>query len=171
MEILKTVEIGHIFKLGYKYSHSMGLNVLNHEGVETPVIMGSYGIGVERILCAAVELFADANGITLPAAIAPFEVVITPVKSSDESLQTAARALYDELKALGVDVLLDDRDLSPGVKFKDADLIGIPFRVNVGKKLVDGKVEVVNRRTRESADVAVTEAAHLLAAQIAAAKQ
>lgn len=171
MEILKTVEIGHIFKLGYKYSHSMGLNVLNHEGVETPVIMGSYGIGVERILCAAVELFADANGITLPAAIAPFEVVITPVKSSDESLQTAARALYNELKALGVDVLLDDRDLSPGVKFKDADLIGIPFRVNVGKKLVDGKVEVVNRRTRESADVAVTEAAHLLAAQIAAAKQ
>lgn len=171
MEILKTVEIGHIFKLGYKYSHSMGLNVLNHEGVETPVIMGSYGIGVERILCAAVELFADANGITLPAAIAPFEVVITPVKSSDESLQTATRALYNELKALGVDVLLDDRDLSPGVKFKDADLIGIPFRVNVGKKLVDGKVEVVNRRTRESADVAVTEAAHLLAAQIAAAKQ
>ncbi|HAX42509.1 MAG TPA: proline--tRNA ligase [Bryobacteraceae bacterium] len=171
LEILKTVEIGHIFKLGYKYSHSMGLNVLNHEGVETPVIMGSYGIGVERILCAAVELFADQNGITLPAAIAPFEVVITPVKSSDESLQTAARALYDELKALGVDVLLDDRDLSPGVKFKDADLIGIPFRVNVGKKLVDGKVEVVNRRTRESADVAVTEAARLLAAQIAAAKQ
>jgi prolyl-tRNA synthetase len=171
LEILKTVEIGHIFKLGYKYSHSMGLNVLNHEGVETPVIMGSYGIGVERILCAAVELFADPNGITLPASIAPFEVVITPVKSSDESLQKAARALYDELKTLGVDVLLDDRDLSPGVKFKDADLIGIPFRVNVGKKLVDGKVEVVNRRTRESADVAVSEAAHLLAAQIAAAKQ
>jgi prolyl-tRNA synthetase len=171
LEILKTVEIGHIFKLGYKYSHSMGLNVLNHEGVETPVIMGSYGIGVERILCAAVELFSDQNGIALPASIAPFEVVITPVKSSDESLQKAARALYDELKALGVDVLLDDRDLSPGVKFKDADLIGIPFRVNVGKKLVDGMVEVVNRRTRESADVAVTEAAHLLAAQIAAAKQ
>ena len=171
LQIVKTVEIGHIFKLGYKYSHSMGLNVLNHEGVETPVIMGSYGIGVERILCAAVELFADANGITLPVSIAPFEVVITPVKSSDESLQKAARALYDELKALGVDVLLDDRDLSPGVKFKDADLVGIPFRINVGKKLVDGKVEVVNRRTRESADVAVTEAAHLLAAQIAAAKQ
>jgi prolyl-tRNA synthetase len=171
LEILKTVEIGHIFKLGYKYSHSMGLNVLNHEGVETPVIMGSYGIGVERILCAAVELFADSNGITLPVSIAPFEVVITPVKSSDESLQKAARALYDELKVLGVDVLLDDRDLSPGVKFKDADLVGIPFRINVGKKLVDGKVEVVNRRTRESADVAVTEAAHLLAAQIAAAKQ
>jgi prolyl-tRNA synthetase len=170
LEILKTVEIGHIFKLGYKYSHSMGLNVLNHEGVETPVIMGSYGIGVERILCAAVELFADSNGITLPVSIAPFEVVITPVKSSDESLQKAARALYDELKVLGVDVLLDDRDLSPGVKFKDADLVGIPFRINVGKKLVDGKVEVVNRRTRESADVAVAEAARLLAAQIAAAK-
>ncbi|MCL4797017.1 MAG: proline--tRNA ligase [Bryobacteraceae bacterium] len=171
LEILKTVEIGHIFKLGYKYSHSMGLNVLNHDGVETPVIMGSYGIGVERILCAAVELFADANGIALPASIAPFEVVITPVKSSDESLQSAARELYAQLKALGVDALLDDRDLSPGVKFKDADLIGVPFRINVGKKLAEGKVEVVNRRTRESADVAVGEAAALLAAQIAAAKQ
>ncbi len=171
LEILKTVEIGHIFKLGYKYSHSMGLNVLNHDGVETPVIMGSYGIGVERILCAAVELFADANGIALPASIAPFEVVITPVKSSDESLQSAARELYAQLKALGVDALLDDRDLSPGVKFKDADLIGVPFRINVGKKLAEGKVEVVNRRTRESADVAVSEAAALLAAQIAAAKQ
>lgn len=171
LEILKTVEIGHIFKLGYKYSHSMGLNVLNHDGVETPVIMGSYGIGVERILCAAVELFADANGIALPASIAPFDVVITPVKSSDESLQSAARELYAQLKALGVDALLDDRDLSPGVKFKDADLIGVPFRINVGKKLAEGKVEVVNRRTRESADVAVGEAAALLAAQIAAAKQ
>ena len=171
LEILKTVEIGHIFKLGYKYSHSMGLNVLNHDGVETPVIMGSYGIGVERILCAAVELFADQNGMALPVSIAPFEVIVTPVKSSDESLRTAAQTLYQELKARGVDVLLDDRDLSPGVKFKDADLIGVPFRVNVGKKLAEGKVEVVNRRTKESSDVAVTEAAALLAGLIAAAKQ
>jgi prolyl-tRNA synthetase len=171
LEILKTVEIGHIFKLGYKYSHAMGLNVLNHDGVETPVIMGSYGIGVERVLCAAVELYSDENGMALPVSIAPFEVVITPVKSSDATLQAAARELYAQLKALGVDVLLDDRDLSPGVKFKDADLIGVPYRVNVGKKLAEGKVELVTRRTRESADVPVGEAAAWLAAQIAAAKQ
>lgn len=171
LEILKTVEIGHIFKLGYKYSHSMGLNVLNHEGAETPVIMGSYGIGVERVLCAAVELFSDTNGMALPVSIAPFEVVITPVKSSDESLQKAAKALYDELKGLGVDVLLDDRDLSPGVKFKDADLIGVPYRINVGKKLAEGNVELVIRRTRESADVPVGATAAHVAALIASAKQ
>lgn len=171
LEILKTVEIGHIFKLGYKYSHSMGLNVLNHDGAETPVIMGSYGIGVERVLCAAVELYSDENGMALPVTIAPFEVVITPVKSSDATLQSAARELYTQLKGLGVDALMDDRDLSPGVKFKDADLIGVPYRVNVGKKLADGKVEVITRRTRESADVPVAEAAAYLAAVIAAAKQ
>lgn len=171
LEILKTVEIGHIFKLGYKYSHAMGLNVLNHDGAETPVIMGSYGIGVERVLCAAVELFSDGNGMALPVSIAPFEVVITPVKSSDATLQNAARELYAQLKALGVDALMDDRDLSPGVKFKDADLIGVPFRVNVGKKLADGKVEVITRRTRESADVPVSEAAAYLAAAITAERQ
>lgn len=171
LEILKTVEIGHIFKLGYKYSHSMGLNVLNHDGAETPVIMGSYGIGVERVLCAAVELYSDENGMALPVSIAPFEVVITPVKSFDAALQNAARELYAKLKGLGIDVLMDDRDLSPGVKFKDADLIGVPYRVNVGKKLAEGKVEVITRRTRESADVPVAEAPAYVAALIAAAKQ
>ena len=105
LEVLKTVEIGHIFKLGYKYSHSMGLNVLNSEGVETPVIMGSYGIGIERILCAAIELYSDANGISMPVSIAPFEVVVTPVKASDEKLRQAAETIYQELKAQGVDVV------------------------------------------------------------------
>ncbi|MBI5085592.1 MAG: proline--tRNA ligase [Acidobacteria bacterium] len=170
LEILKTVEIGHIFKLGYKYSHSMGLNVLDHNGVETPVIMGSYGIGIERVLCAAVELYSDGNGMSLPVSIAPFEVVLTPVKSADATLREAADKLYAELKQAGVDVLYDDRDLSPGVKFKDADLIGVPFRVNIGKKLASGMVELVNRRTKESTDVPVAGAAAAIQSAIAAAR-
>jgi prolyl-tRNA synthetase len=155
LEIIKCVEIGHIFKLGYKYSHAMGLNVLDQNGVETPVIMGSYGIGVERVLCAAVELYSDKDGMALPVSIAPFEVVLTPVKSSDPALREAADRLYAELQKAGVDVLYDDRDLSPGVKFKDADLIGIPFRVNLGRKLAEGKLELVNRRTREVTEIPV----------------
>ena len=158
LEIIKCVEIGHIFKLGYKYSHAMGLNVLDQNGVETPIIMGSYGIGVERVLCAAVELYSDADGMCLPVSIAPFEVVITPVKISDPGLRQAAERLYSELKSAGVDVLYDDRDLSPGVKFKDADLIGIPFRVNIGRKLAEGKLELVNRRTRQTTEIPVASA-------------
>ena len=171
LEILKTVEVGHIFKLGYKYSHSMGLNVLNHDGVETPVIMGSYGIGVERILSAAIELYSDTNGMCLPVPIAPFEVVLTPVKASDPSLREAADTLHTELRQKGVDVLYDDRDLSPGVKFKDADLIGVPWRVTIGKKLVEGKVEVVERRTGEKSEIPVAEAATFIADKVAEAKR
>ncbi len=170
LEIAKTVEIGHIFKLGYKYSKSMGLNVLNHDGVETPVIMGSYGIGVERVLCAAVELYSDANGMSMPVSIAPFEVVLTPVKVSDPVVKTAADKLYAEFKAKGVDVLYDDRDMSPGVKFKDADLIGIPYRVTLGKRLADGMVEVVERRGNVKHEVAVGEAVAWIAERVAAAK-
>ena len=170
LDVRKCVEIGHIFKLGYKYSKSMGLNVLDHNGVETPVIMGSYGIGIERVLCAAVELFSDSNGMSLPVSIAPFEVVLTPVKSADATLREAAGKLYAELKALHVDVLYDDRDLSPGVKFKDADLIGIPFRVNLGKKLASGLIELVNRRTKTSTDIPVAEAAALIRQAIAEAR-
>jgi len=155
LDIIKCVEIGHIFKLGYKYSHAMGLNVLDQNGAETPVIMGSYGIGVERVLCAAVELFSDKDGMSLPVSIAPFEVVITPVKISDPSLREAADRLYGELQKAGIDVLYDDRDLSPGVKFKDADLIGIPFRVNIGRKLAEGKLELVERRTRTVTEIPV----------------
>jgi prolyl-tRNA synthetase len=159
LELKKTVEIGHIFKLGYKYSESMGLRVLNAAGEEITPIMGSYGIGIERILCAAVELYHDANGMALPASIAPFEVVVTPVNSSDTAQREAAAKIYQQCRALGLDALLDDRDERPGVKFKDADLIGVPFRITVGKKLAQGKVEVVNRRTRQTVDVPVEEAA------------
>jgi len=159
LEILKTMEIGHIFKLGYKYSKAMGLDVLNEDGKEVKVIMGSYGIGVERVLCGAVELYNDADGISMPASIAPFEVVVTPVNIADEGQKKAAFELYDELKKLGIDVLLDDRDERPGVKFKDADLIGIPFRITVGKKLTQGIVEVVERRGKVMAEIALTEVA------------
>ena len=170
LHVYKTVEIGHIFKLGYKYSHSMGLNVLNHDGAETPVIMGSYGIGIERILCAAIELYADKNGISMPVSIAPFEVVVTPVKISDAALRAAAEAQYAALKQLGVDVLYDDRDESPGVKFKDADLIGIPYRITVGKKLAQGNVEIAERRTGTVTEVPVANAAAWVAEKIRAAK-
>jgi prolyl-tRNA synthetase len=159
LELNKSVEIGHIFKLGYKYSESMGLRVLNEAGEEVTVIMGSYGIGVERILAAAIELFNDKDGMALPPSIAPFDVVITPVNFADAKLRAAAEDIYGQCKKAGLDVLLDDRDERPGVKFKDADLIGIPFRVTVGKKLAEGKVEIVNRRTRRSEDVMVEAAA------------
>ncbi|MCC7176577.1 MAG: proline--tRNA ligase [Bryobacterales bacterium] len=158
LELKKTVEIGHIFKLGYKYSESMGLRVLNASGAEVTPIMGSYGIGIERILSAAVESYHDLDGMSLPPAIAPFEVVVTPVNNSDAAQRKAAMEIYRECLAQRLDALLDDRDERPGVKFKDADLIGIPYRITVGKKLAQGKVEVFNRRTRETAAVPTGEA-------------
>jgi prolyl-tRNA synthetase len=159
LEIRKCVEIGHIFKLGYKYSESMGLRVLNADGKEITPIMGSYGIGIERILAAAIELYHDKDGMILPASIAPFTVVITPANNGDAAQMEAARTIYAKCLALGLDALLDDRDERPGVKFKDADLIGVPFRVVVGKKLGNGMVELVERKTRKATDVPVEEAA------------
>lgn len=151
----KSVEIGHIFKLGYKYSKSMGLHVTTEAGEEIAPIMGSYGIGIERILSSAVELFHDKDGMSLPPSIAPFLVVVTPVNIHDGPQRAAAETIYRACLDAGLDALLDDRDERPGVKFKDADLIGIPYRVTVGKKLAGGQVEVVERRTKQSTDVAV----------------
>ncbi|HEX7362709.1 MAG TPA: proline--tRNA ligase, partial [Bryobacteraceae bacterium] len=153
LEIVKAIELGHIFKLGYKYSESMGLRVLDESGKEITPVMGSYGIGIERILTCAIELFHDKDGISLPASIAPFSVVITPVNYADALQKEAADALYAECAQAGIDALLDDRDERPGVKFKDADLIGIPYRITIGKKLVSGKVELTNRRTRAAEEV------------------
>jgi prolyl-tRNA synthetase len=167
LDVVKAVEIGHIFKLGYKYSESMGLRVLNADGKEVTPIMGSYGIGIERILCCAIELFHDKDGMMLPPAIAPFHVVVTPANNADPKQQEAAERIYRDCLALGLDALLDDRDERPGVKFKDADLIGVPFRITVGKKLTAGMVELVNRRTKQSADVAVSDAAQALASHLA----
>jgi prolyl-tRNA synthetase len=149
------VEIGHIFKLGYKYSESMGARVLDKNGKEVTPIMGSYGIGIERILTAAVEQSNDENGFWLPPHIAPFQIIVTPTNVSDGKLKSTAEDLASRLEAAGYDVLLDDRDERPGVKFKDADLVGIPFRINVGKKVTEGTVEVVQRSTRQSSDVSI----------------
>jgi prolyl-tRNA synthetase len=156
LRIDTAVEIGHIFKLGYRYSESMGLRVLDKNGKEVKPIMGSYGIGIERILTAAVEQGNDAEGFWLPAAIAPFEIVVAPVNVKDEAVRAAAEDIAKRLEAAGYDVVLDDRDERPGVKFKDADLVGIPFRITVGKKVTEGTVEVVQRSTREVRDVRIS---------------
>jgi prolyl-tRNA synthetase len=153
----KAVEVGHIFKLGYKYSESMGARVLDVNGKEVTPIMGSYGIGIERILTSAIEQSNDANGFALPASIAPFTVVVTITNVSDAALRETGEALAAELEAAGLDVLLDDRDERAGVKFKDADLIGIPYRINVGKKAAGGQIELVERVKASSTDVAISD--------------
>jgi prolyl-tRNA synthetase len=158
----KAVEIGHIFKLGYKYSEAMGARVLDPNGKEVTPIMGSYGIGIERILTAAVEQSNDKNGFWLAASIAPFTVVVTITNMTDALLKETGEKLAAELEAAGLDVLLDDRDERAGVKFKDADLIGIPYRINVGKKAAEGKVELVARATSTSVDVELSEVVKLI---------
>jgi prolyl-tRNA synthetase len=156
LRVDSTVEIGHIFKLGYRYSESMNARVLDRNGKEVTPIMGSYGIGVERILTAAVEQSNDTDGFWLPPQIAPFEVIVTPTNVRDDKLASVATDIVHKLAAAGIDVLLDDRDERPGVKFKDADLVGIPYRINVGKKVTEGTVEVVPRSTRQIADASIT---------------
>jgi prolyl-tRNA synthetase len=157
LHIDQAVEIGHIFKLGYKYSESMGARVLDRNGKEVAPIMGSYGIGIERILTAAIEQANDADGFWLPPQIAPFEIVVTPTNTSDTHLLDVATEIVRKLEAAGFDVLLDNRDERPGVKFKDADLVGIPYRVTVGKKVTEDRVEIVTRSTRQVQDVSIGE--------------
>ena len=157
LKVAKAVEIGHIFKLGYKYAESMGARVLDKDGKEVTPIMGSYGIGIERILTSAIEQGNDENGFWLPRSIAPFDVIVTPTNVADAKLSQTALEIAASLEKAGFDVLLDDRDERPGVKFKDADLIGVPFRINVGKKVTEGRVEVVRRSTRESLDATISE--------------
>jgi prolyl-tRNA synthetase len=158
----KAVEVGHIFKLGKRYTESMGARVLDPNGKEVTPIMGCYGIGIERILTAAIEQSNDKNGFWLPASIAPFTVVVTVTNSSDAALAEPAAALAAEFDAAGLDVLLDDRDERAGVKFKDADLVGIPYRINVGKKAAAGIVELVTRATSTSVDVPLIEVVALV---------
>jgi prolyl-tRNA synthetase len=157
MVVAKAVEIGHIFKLGYKYTDSMGAHVLDQAGKEVAPIMGSYGIGIERILTSAIEQSNDKDGFWLPRSIAPFDVVVTPTNVSDAGISRAAEEVAAKLASAGFDVLLDDREDRAGVKFKDADLVGIPYRINVGKKVTEGKVELVQRSTRESVDASMAE--------------
>jgi prolyl-tRNA synthetase len=154
LAVRKAIELGHIFKLGLRYSESMGATVLNAEGREVPLVMGSYGIGMERIMAAAIEAHHDADGIAWPASIAPFDVVISPVKMSDPQQTQVSEQLYAQLGAAGLAVLLDDRDERAGVKFKDADLIGIPLRVVPGPRaLAQGRVELVERASRARSEI------------------
>ncbi len=167
LRVAKALEVGHIFKLGTKYSVSMGATVLNADGKEVPIVMGSYGIGVERILAAAIELYNDEAGIIFPITIAPFQVALTPLNVKDEELKKTAERIYDELNKAGVEVLYDDRDERAGVKLNDADLVGFPFQIRVGpKKLKEGKVEFYDRATRTSEDVAVDETVEVAARRI-----
>jgi prolyl-tRNA synthetase len=152
------IEVGHVFKLGTKYSKAMKAVFLDRNGREQTMIMGCYGIGIGRTVAAAIEQNHDADGIIWPLPLAPYQVIITPVNVNEKSLSETAEALYRTLTAKGVEVILDDRDERAGVKFKDADLIGIPYRVTVGpRKLAEGQVEVKERRSGEVVTLPVSE--------------
>src|SRR5262249_22475062 len=154
--------------LGYKYSKSMGASVLNKDGKEVTPIMGSYGIGIERILTAAIESSAAANdgsAYALSPAIAPFQVVVTITNVADAALLAAGERVASALDKAGLDVLLDDRDERAGVKFKDADLIGIPYRINIGRGVAEGKVELVNRLARTNSELPIEQVAAAVADQ------
>jgi prolyl-tRNA synthetase len=159
LKVAKAIEVGHIFKLGYRYSDGMGVRVLDPGGKEVTPIMGCYGLGIERILTAAIEQNHDANGFWLARSIAPFDIVVTVTNMGDPNLAATAEQVARKLEDAGFDVLLDDRDERAGVKFKDADLVGIPYRINVGKKAAEGRLELVTRATASSQDVAIAEIA------------
>jgi prolyl-tRNA synthetase len=162
--VRKTIEVGHIFKLGTRYSEMLGAVIQDESGKSRPIIMGSYGIGIERTMAAVVESRHDEAGMIWPISVAPFEVVISVVNPKNATATDAGGALYDALVAEGIDVLLDDRDERPGVKFNDADLVGIPYRITVGPKgLAEGVVEVTERRGRKARNVAVEKAAATVA--------
>jgi prolyl-tRNA synthetase len=170
LDVFKALEIGHIFKLGTKYSESMRATVLDPEGKAVPIVMGSYGIGVERIMAAAIELHHDENGIRWPMAIAPFQVTVLTLGPEPE-LRKAADELVAALSEAGVEVLYDDREDRAGVKFKDADLVGIPIRIAVGRKgLAEGKVEWKLRGEKAVELVPLGEAAAKAAAAVGAAR-
>jgi len=167
LEIVRCIETGHIFKLGTKYSEPLGAFVLGADGTQRPLEMGSYGIGIGRNVAAVAEVHHDDKGLVWPLSVAPFEVVITIVASKDEASVTAGETLYDELRSRGVDVLLDDRDARAGVKFADAELIGIPFRVTIGPRaLAEGEVELTHRPTGDTTRVLTDTIAGSLTATV-----
>ena len=159
LEFHRGIEVGQVFYLGTKYSESMGATYLDAEGRERPIEMGCYGIGISRMVAAAVEQNHDANGIIWPFSIAPFPVLLLPINYDDARIHEATDGLYRDLESRGVEVLLDDRDERPGVKFKDADLIGIPLRVTIGAKGLEKKIfELRRRRDGKVEEVPVSEA-------------
>jgi len=163
------IEVGQVFFLGTKYSKPMGVTFLDVDGHEKPAEMGCYGIGVTRIVAAAIEQNHDKDGIVWPLPLAPFEVAVLELQQDDDKVIATAKQIYEELTAAGVDVLYDDRDERAGVKFKDADLIGCPFRIAVGKKgLADGVVEVKRRNKAEVRKLPIAEAAARVADEVQA---
>ncbi|RMG10649.1 MAG: proline--tRNA ligase [Cyanobacteria bacterium J055] len=168
LQTARGIEVGHIFQLGTKYSAALGATYTNEQGEEKPLIMGCYGVGVSRLAQAAVEQSYDKDGIIWPVAIAPYHAIVIIPNLNDTAQVSAAEQLYSELNTAGVETLLDDRDERAGVKFKDADLIGIPYRIVTGKSLKDGKVELVERSTQQRQDVAIETVVSLLKEKIAA---
>ena len=167
LRFARGIEVGHVFKLGTKYSKSMKANYLDRNGREQTIIMGCYGIGISRTVAAAIEQNHDAEGIIWPLPIAPYQVIITPVNVNEQSLSETAEDLYQILVKAGIEVILDDRDERAGVKFKDADLIGIPYRITVGpKKLAEGKVEIKSRRSGAVETLPVAEVEAYIMARI-----
>lgn len=157
LQTARGIEIGHIFQLGTKYSKAMGATYTNEQGEEMPLVMGCYGIGVSRLAQAAVEQSYDKDGIIWPVAIAPYQAIVIIPNVNDNNQVSAAEVIYSELNRVGIEALLDDRDERAGVKFKDADLVGIPYRIVTGRSLQNGKVEVVSRATKESQEISVHE--------------
>lgn len=156
--LARGIEVGHIFKLGTKYSSALACNYSDEEGNERPMVMGSYGIGINRTMAAVIEQHHDENGIIWPMEIAPYHVIIVPVNVLDEKVMKIAEVMYQRLTDAGLEVILDDRNERAGVKFMDADLIGIPIRINVGRKAAEGIVEYKPRGGKEALDLTVEEA-------------
>ena len=162
------IEVGHVFKLGTKYSEAMGATYVNENGVEKPLVMGCYGIGIGRTVAAAIEQNNDEYGIKFPVPIAPFEVSVLPINMKQQDVKDAAEKVYSALLHDGVDVLIDDRAETAGVKFKDSDLLGIPIQVTVGQRsLKEGKVEIKNRNSGERISIMVEEVSGEIAALLA----
>lgn len=176
LELTKGIEVGHIFKLGTSYSEALKANFLDNEGAERPFIMGCYGIGVSRTVAASIEQNHDKDGIIFPLPIAPVQVLLLNLSTKDEAITQAAESLYKTLKSQGIDVLLDDRDERPGIKFKDADLIGVPFRVTVGKSFTkEGLIEIRKRANGETISLPLDETGprliEMINAELAQSKQ
>jgi prolyl-tRNA synthetase len=164
LEIIRAIEVGHIFKLGRKYTTTLGVSVLGPDGASITPLMGCYGIGVERAMAAIAEVHHDDAGLKWPVQVAPAEVTVVLLSPKDEQTRATAESLYEQLLTAGVDTLIDDRNERPGVKYRDAELTGIPWRVSVGSRdLADGVVEVTSRKTGEKERVPLDQAVkHLL---------
>jgi prolyl-tRNA synthetase len=168
----KGIEVGQVFFLGTKYSVPMGVTFLDQDGQEKPAVMGTYGIGVTRIVASAIEQNHDKDGIIWPVPLAPFEVAVLELQQDDDKVIATAKRLYEELSAAGIEVLYDDRDERAGVKFKDADLIGIPFRLAVGKKgVAEGIVELKLRKGGDVRKLKIEEAVAIVAAEVKAERR